>query len=155
MLPLIYSHGAMKVSNMTVPCWVCSGTLSRQAKVCPHCGHPEPAEESIKRFEQLRQQELKDAASSDRHRREGSAFSSLISGIFVVSLLLAIWFFIMLAVLLVAGLGSACPCSQARAGAPCCAGPAPRRAHDSAYNKSFACWRRSSSSFRSISNHSR
>ena len=84
----------MKASNMTVPCWVCGGTLSRQAKVCPHCGHPEPAEESIKRFEQLRQQELKNANSSNRHRRGESAFSGVISGIFVVSMLLAIWLFI-------------------------------------------------------------
>ncbi len=84
----------MKASEMTVLCWVCGGTLSRQAKTCPHCGHPEPVEESIKRFEQLRQQELKDSASSNRHRLEGSAFSGLISGIFVVSMLLAIWLFI-------------------------------------------------------------
>ena len=84
----------MKASNMTVPCWVCGGTLSRQAKVCPHCGHPEPAEESIKKFEKLRQQELKDAASSNTHRREESKFSGLMSGIFVVSMLLATWLFI-------------------------------------------------------------
>ena len=94
MSPLIYSHGTIKASSMTVPCWVCGGTLSRQAKVCPHCGHPEPAEESIKRFEQLRQQGLKEAASSNRHRREEFAHSGLISGIIVVSILLAIWLFI-------------------------------------------------------------
>ena len=94
MSPLIYSHGTIKASNMTVPCWVCGGTLSRQAKVCPHCGHPDPAEESIKRFERLRQQELKNAASGNTYRREESAFSGLIRGIFVVSILLAIWLFI-------------------------------------------------------------
>ena len=94
MSPFIYSHGTMKASEMTVPCWVCGGTLSRQAKTCPHCGHPEPVEESIERFEQLRQQELKDSASSNRHRLKGSVFSGLISGIFVVSMLLAIWLFI-------------------------------------------------------------
>ena len=45
-------------------------------------------------FEQLRQQELKNAASSNTYRREESTFSGLISGIFIVSLLLAIWLFI-------------------------------------------------------------
>ena len=94
MSPLIYSHGTMKTSKLTVPCWVCDGTLSRQAKVCPHCGHPEPADELIKRFEQLRQQELKNAASRDTYQRKESAFSGLLSGIFVVSMLVAIWLFI-------------------------------------------------------------
>ena len=50
----------------------------------PTCGHPEPVEESIERFEQLRQQELKDAASSNRHRLKGVCVLGLISGIFVV-----------------------------------------------------------------------
>ena len=61
MSPTIYSHGTMKPSHMTVPCWVCSGLISRRGKACPHCGHPDPVKESVKRFEERRQKE-QDAA---------------------------------------------------------------------------------------------
>ena len=61
MSPLIYSHGIMKPSYMTVPCWVCSVLILRRAKECPHCGHPDPVEESAKRFEERRGKEQDNA----------------------------------------------------------------------------------------------
>ena len=69
-MALIYSHGTQKPSDMTVPCWVCSGLISRRAKDCPHCGHPDPVEESIKRFEERLQEEHKAAIERGKKRRE-------------------------------------------------------------------------------------
>ena len=64
-MALIYSHGTQKPSDMTVPCWVCSGLISRRAEKCPHCGHPDPVEESVRRFEE-RSQRQQDAAIETR-----------------------------------------------------------------------------------------
>ena len=69
-MALIYSHGTQKPSDMTVPCWVCSGLISRRAKECPHCGHPDPVEESIKKFEERLLQEHKAAVERGEKRRE-------------------------------------------------------------------------------------
>ena len=93
MAPLIYSNGTMKASNMTVPCWVCGRTLTLQAKVCPHCGHHEPAAESIKRFEERRKQELEEAATITRGRREDFWLLGLMS-VIIDNIVLAILLFV-------------------------------------------------------------
>ena len=88
-MALIYSHGTKTTSDMIVSCWVCGGTLSRQAKECPHCGEPEPAEESIRKFEERHQQQLDAAIARSKHGREEMKIYG-----WVILICIGIWLFI-------------------------------------------------------------
>ena len=93
MAPLIYSHGTIRLNDMTVPCWVCGGTISRQAKVCPHCGQPDPAAESIKRFDERRKQEDYAAVERSKNRREAVPLQ-VVTWLGVIGLFLVMWLFV-------------------------------------------------------------
>ena len=90
-MALIYSHGTQKPSDMTVPCWVCSGLISRRAEKCPHCGHPDPVEESIKRFEERRKQKHEHRRMVRNYWREDVLFPLFCVIVFFIGTGILIW----------------------------------------------------------------
>ncbi len=92
-MALIYSHGTQKPSDMTVPCWVCSGLISRRAKECPHCGQSDPAAESIKRFDERRKQEDYAAVERSKNQREAVPLQ-VVTWLGVIGLFLVMWLFV-------------------------------------------------------------
>ena len=89
-MALIYSHGTQKPSDMTVPCWVCSGLISRRAENCPHCGQPDPAAESIKSFDERRKQQDYAAVERSKNRREAAPLQ-VVTWLGVIGLFLVMW----------------------------------------------------------------
>ena len=60
--------------------------ISRRAENCPHCGHPDPVEESVRRFEERRDREREIAIARREHRRTYLRDELLLPGVIALAL---------------------------------------------------------------------